>query len=345
MRRLLLLPSFFVLGACAESRLKPGGYKSGLAVVSEGRFPGEGKLARAAALAQAERRAVEGLLPLYAPSEVLSSSAHLSERILNRASDFVKRRKAVKARSEGGATTLTARVLVDASRLSKELDALGLIRPDGVAGKPVVSVSLEEPGTLVSEALSRVLAARGYAIAPRGARAELVLSGRAESAPAADPRLTGLHARRARVFLRVAHASGEVLGPVEQEATAVDLAAQPAQAKALASAGELAADAAARLLSAQYKERRELLLVVHGFARLERAFSLVSALRALKPVAAAAFDSMYGGQLRLRVWAERLSADELAALLLREKGLGLSVRVVEPDYATVEMDFGRSGAD
>lgn len=351
MKRLLALTAAVLsLGACAETRLKPGGYKSGLSVVSEGRSPGEGKLARAAALAQAERRAVEGLLPLYAPAQALSGAKDLQEKVLDRASAFVKRRKAGKARAQGGSTALSARVLVDSTKLFKELDALGLVRPEGVAGRPGLVLSLSESGPgggrgTAAQAMRRVLAQRGYAVGEREERrVELSVVGGVENAASLDPRLTGLFSFKARLSAKVLRgASGEPLGAVEQEASAVDLAAESAAAKALSSVGELAGEAAARLLSSHYRERRELFLIVHGPSRLEQAFSLVDAVRALKPVAAAAFDSLYAGELRLRVYAERLSADELAALLLRERSLGLQVRAVESDYRSVEMELGRPG--
>lgn len=334
---LVLLP---LLGACAEQQLAVGGYKKGIVVEAEGYGA-----TRAQADAAVQRAAVAGLFDLFLTSAVLQSDdgQALEKRILARAGEFVPRSKTVSALDSAGQVRVKARAMVSYERLGHELDALGLIRPEGVAGAPRLLVSLEGPAA-AEEGLRRVLLERGYVVVDEpGAkiRAGAAVSGRSRAFAADDPRLPAFHPRRAEIRLKAQGVpDGEALADFVQEATALDADPAAAEAKALSDAGELAGERLRQALSSRYRERVEMSVLFAGFGDLAKARKLLADLRADPRIAGAAFDSIGGGDLKLRVFVERRSADELAADLSRLKGYSFSVRFVEADYHYVELEGG-----
>jgi len=212
-----------------------------------------------------------------------------------------------------------------------------------------------------SDMLRRRLVARGYevrdlsdrldprrqktasaaeaAAAAKAAGASVALAGTAESQPAPDERLQSYHPMRACVTATATWvASGEVLATVTAQASAVDLVPVTAGAKALDNAGELAADQLAAALSRRFRERTEMALTVAGLDAWERLRRFVGELRGLPGVAGAAVVGLAPGEARLRVFAEKLSPEELVALLMRLPGYSFEVRSLDADDHVIELE-------
>ncbi|MBI3553987.1 MAG: hypothetical protein HY077_15940 [Elusimicrobia bacterium] len=354
-RPLALLLALGALSACAEARLKPGAYKSGLVVE-----------AQAPSVDAGRRKAVESLFELYLSSPARSGeAARLEERILSRAAVFVPRLKVV---SPPAAAPVSLHALVSTEKLSRELDGLGLVRPAGVAGKPRVLLSLAESGLgagtdvgTASDSLRRVLMERGYDVVDfsdhanpevrktageseafaeaRKLRAGVVVTGSARSASMGDPRLAEYKPFSARVALKAASVpGGEIIAEFSSEATAVDSAAAGAASRALADAGGIAAVKLREALAGHFRERTEMSVLFLGLGDLERAKTLLADLRARPEIVAAALDSMIGEDVKVRVFVENGSADELAAALLRMPSYAFNVRSVEADYHYLELE-------
>jgi hypothetical protein len=361
--------------ACAEEELQVGTYAKGQVVevgalepvtVSE-------HASQADALSSAQRQAVEELFDLFLSSTARAGGRDALERnVLSHAADFIPRYKTVSSQISGGVLSQRLHLLVSYEKLGKDLDELGLIRPEGVAGMPRVLLSVKESGPgagvgagTASQAMRRALIERGYAAVDFSdhassdsqksgsesvARAEarrlltqVLVTGSAQAAAAPDARLKGYSSYRARVAVKAVTVPGsEIIVEFIQEAEAVDVSSAGAAAKSLADAGVVAAGRLREALSLRYRERTEMSVLFLGLGGLDRARRLIFALRAQPGVIAAALDSVSGRDVKVRVFVESNSADELAANLMKLKGYSLNVRMVEPDYHYLEMEASSS---
>ncbi|MBI5244997.1 MAG: hypothetical protein HY922_15135 [Elusimicrobia bacterium] len=354
---------------CACSGLRPGLGEKG-PVLEVALEPAAGE-ERAAAVAAAQRRALDQALGLFISSSARSSSGTvLEEKILGSPRAYIRRYKLLPA-SGRSAPRLLAQVALD--WLLKDLDALGLVQPEGVYGTPRLLVSLKETGPgagrevgRASDALRRGLSLKGYdvqdlsdriagdrqktgsleeaAAAAKAAAAQVFVSGVASVQPAADERYAGLKAMRARVAARAAWtASRGPLAEAQTEATAVDLAGESAAAQALENAGLLAADKLAAAFAGSFRERSVIGVSAEGFSELPRVVAFLDALRALPGVAGAATAALRPEAALLRVFVEGLSAEDLAVRLLGMRGFSLEVRAVEADQGLVDVEVMRGG--
>lgn len=357
----LAMAAVVFLAGCAERRLKPGTYSSGHVVEAEGRAG-----LRAEALDQARRSAVAELLDLYVADETRTQSQGLiEEKVLARAPAYIKRHKPVEVQERSDGIRLRLRALILYQKLGQDLEQLGLVKPEGVRGRPRVLVALEEtgPGAGVevgraSEALRRRLLEQGYQAVDLSDRmnpeyrkaadpfeearkrgAQILVTGRVSAQPMLDARLDRYHPFRARLELEaLAVPEKDAVASIVQEASAVDLLPETAASKALANSGEAAAERLMRALALRYRERHEIGLAVLGAGDMEKTRSLIRSLRSLPEVAGASLDSLAGRDARIRVFVERLSADELAARILRLRGQSFQVRAVEPDNRYLELE-------
>lgn len=376
-RRALALAPLALWAGCA-SPLKVGTRKGGEVVEASGSAPAsEGdKAAAAASLEEARRQAVRGLLDLYMdPAARAAAAAALDEKIVAKAAAYVARIEVQEARVLSGTHTTRVLAQVDFLKLGKDLESLGLIKPDRIKGRPRLLLSLKESGTgagkdvgRASDALRRALYERGYVAADysdliekahrksgtlleareaaKAMKAELLVMGTAQAEPVTDERLEGYQPYRARVVLEAqAPGTGESLSSWTVEATALDVAASGSAAKALANAGELAAEKLRAWMASRYSERSEVYVTVSGVKDLSQARGLIAAMRGLPKAAAAALDAYRAPDLRVRVFVENVPADELTASLIRMKPWSFEVRSVEPDYNSIELELtGRRGA-
>ena len=314
---------------CAHNRLAPGPYKDGYAVE-----------VRAASAPEARCAAVAQFFDLYLSSEAAAGSgALLDEKILKKPEAFVVRERAE------GAGPVTLRALVDYAKLGRALLALGLVKPEGVKGRPTVRLSLTESGPgsgRAADTLRRRLAERGYLPVEAG-EAEITLRGTAQSEAAPDPRLAGYGSSKAVVRAEaVQRATARTVAAVTQEAAAVDVNEAAAGAKALENAGELAADKIAAALGSLYQERLEFTVTVYSLGNLDRCRQFLAALRGMPRFAGAYLDAVSGSDARFKLYAEKMGADELTVELLKLRAFRLEVRQVDPDFNAVEFSSGEA---
>lgn len=350
----------------AGCAMKPGPKKGGIVVEAEGAGATQAK-AESAAM----RKAVDGLIEFYvAPEARARELAAIEERVLAKAGRFVKRKKIV-ARGKGAEqVALRLRAFVALPKLAKELDALGAVRPEGVAGSPKIVLSLRERGPgarkelgSASDALRRVLMERGYmamdlsdplnkeylkdgdpnealAIAKK-MRADVLVTGTVSAEPVYDERLSGYRSFVAKAEIEASVVSTlREIGTFTKEANAVDVETGPAAAKALSNVGELLGDPLREALAEVFRARTEIALVVLGIGGPEKARAFLRALRAQPKVVGAALSAFAGGDAKLRVFVEKMAADELTAHLLKLRGYELHVRAVEPDFNYIELQSG-----
>lgn len=360
MKRALLAVLVLSSAACSASRLKPSLRKTSIVVESRA----ECRAAVDCAM-EGRRQAVVDALPLFLSTAAAASPA-VREKVLDRAQEFVGRWTLVGEEDTGVFRRAVVRAEVVGDKLVSALDALGLVKPEGVLGRPRILVSLKETGMgagkdvgRASDSLRRAMSARGYSVfdhsdrlnrdhqkkgtveeareAGRKLGAEAVLHGDARAEPVRDERLSGF-SKADGVIGGTLFVGAEQL-PVKARAPAVDLSPEAAAAKALEDAGALAGEALADHLSVRYRERVELGLVVYGIARPAAAARFIEAVRGLPGVVAVVYAGRWSDELRIRVFAERLGAEELAALLIeRLRSFDVSVRFVDQPGRVVEAE-------
>lgn len=350
---------------CFGGGLRPGPRKRTIVVEAAGSCPFGRDLRPCKD--KARRDAVAGLLGLYVAQEA-AASPEVERGVLQKAGSYVKRGRVIETARKEGDSILRMRIEVFHETLGRDLDALGLVKPSGVEGPPKILVSLREAGSVAgdvgraSDALRRFLSARGYsamdlsdplnargrqstgsrleALAAAGdLRADVVVTGKA-SALAAEESPQGYYVFRGRLAAEALLAgSGAVLSSLEAEAAAMDAAPGGAAAKALESAAELGGEKLAAELAERFRRRTEISVVVTGLERLEDTMRLISAVRQVPGVAGAAAGKVGAGLTVLRVFVEKIGADELAARLIQDvRGFALQLRGVEPDSRLVELE-------
>ena len=110
--------------------------------------------------------------------------------------------------------------------------------------------------------------------------------------------------------------------------------------RALENAGELAAERLKTALEGRFRHINEISVTIAGLGGIPEARRLLETLRSGSLVTGAAFEAAVGKDVRLRVFVEKLSADDLAAGLLRFKEYRFAVRAVEPFYQSIELEAG-----
>lgn len=348
---------------CACSGLRPGLGEKGpvLEIALEPAAGGK----RPAAVAAAGRRAVDETLGLLVSAQTRGASAAvLEEKVLAASRAYVRKSKLLRASGRSPERLLA---LVAWDKLRRDVDALGLVRPDGVYGIPRLLVSIKEAGPgagrevgRASDALRRGLGLRGYDVldlsdrlgadrqktgslaeasaAAKAAGAQIVVWGEASARFSAGGG-AGLSAMSARLKARASWtASGRTFAEADVEAGAADLSGAGAAGQALENAGLSAADRLAEAFTGQIRERSVIGLSAAGLGGLARVQVFLDAVRALPKVAAAAAASFKPEGVLFQVFVEGLSPEDLAVALMRLPGHPLEVRAVEAENRFVEVE-------
>lgn len=335
------------LAACAGGRLRLGPTDGGETVEAEGWAPleagrpgPEGLLdAKRRSLAEAQKKAIEKTVGVYISAKTrVSQAVLLNQNILAKVEGYIKTFEVKKEWQEDGFLKTRIWALVQYEKVGEDLRALGLLRPDPPPGNPTVVVQVSAKGTgsedLGSRASSGVrqgLLKRGFTVAEREAKPDIVIRGEAEVHPIQDVRLGGFHSFRARISLEaVKPASGEVIGSRKQEVSQMDPVARIAEAKALEQAGLMAGDALGGELSDSLQQRVRVGLKVSGLRDLQEVQALAEDLRTQPDIAFVTLTEFRPEGAEFSVTAEKMAGDELAALMLAMKKYKLQARSVTP---------------
>jgi hypothetical protein len=293
--------------------------------------------AQGATLEQARRAAVSQLFDLFLSTEAQASSAGvLDSEVLSKAGSYILEER---SRERRGVVSLSAEVAW--ARLGRTLDELGLVRARAFADRPTLSLRLSGDGSQAAAeaALRRRLSQLGYRFVDSGAA--VALTGEATAA-VPQGALDGFSGARVTLKVVAKTPDGQEAASVEQPGGAVEAKASDAVAKAMDSAGSLAADGLQALLAPRFKEAAPYTVTVLGLGDMQRARQWLAALRALPEVACASLDAVSDDDVRVRLYARGLGLDELTARLLRLDDFKLRVRGVEPDFSEIELAGGDS---
>lgn len=356
MRALGVLLLSFGLGACTWGRLRAGSTPDGVVVPVSSTDP------RAA-----RRQALESVLPMFLPPyDLKARSAVLDEKVFARPDRFVGREKL------GGLQGSLVEVRLDA--LAAVLEDAGLMRPAGFAAgadRVLLAISESDGGYGIgpaADSMRRALLARSIAAAdardplnPVKFKAKTADEAVAEaSAGGVDWLVLGRTAAgvepdaQAGAWRAAARLDGELYAlkgstlpvAVPAQASAVDVSSAAALGRALEAAGaEVAAGVAARLEKGRsgLLEYQVFFLPPREAARIRR---LVETLRGVEGVVAASLRVWRGPEdaAVVRVYASGMSAEELAARLLRNDH-SLTLAGVEPDERRITLETPMAWGD
>ncbi len=291
---------------------------------------------RRRSLADAEKKAVEQVAGVYVAARTrVEQDAVIEQRVLSRVEGYIDSYQVLGRRRQDGFLKTRIRAVVSLGKLDDELRGSGL-RPAGPPGAPRVAVLLS-PGSLAAPALRAAFAGQGFVVVEDTAAADLLVEGRAEVHDVANDYVPELRSARARVEVEaIDQDSGRVLGRAGRDASAADVSAELAEAKALAAAGELAGKGLASALSAELKTRDQILVRISGLSGFERVRAVADALRLEPDIQDVVLERYADGRADFRVATRRLTAERLGALLASEKGLRLSPQDVKPFALTLQ---------
>lgn len=284
----------------------------------------------------ARRAAVTSLFDLFLSTTTQAEKADvLEKKILVRAKDFLGREHEL-SRERGPATVKRKlEAWVSVTSLARALESAKLVRPEGVRGRPVIVIALrqKEAARKIADALNE----HGYLaeMSDSPSKGDITLSGGVTVSAVDDPRLTGMFGARARLD-GVLRGLGDPQ-PVEADAQAFDVTREGASERALENAGVIAAESARRRLAQRYVERAELAIIVENMGSAGQTLGFVRRLRSEPGMAGASLEAIMGKDVKVRVFAERMSADDLAAKLMHFSPYALLIKAVDTDLGLVEV--------
>ena len=332
MSRASLLAAALLLTACGRGavRLAPG--EAGEVVESEGWAPiddADVLGTKRRSLADAQKKAVETVVGVFISAKTrVDQTVSIDERVLADLNGNIRRYEILGERREDGFLKTRIRAVVLYKRIGDELRQLGLTKPPPPPGNPRVAVKLDAAlGHGAAQAIGRAFAAAGFSVVDGDPRdSDILIRGEATSRSLPGEGLGGLHSSRARLTVEaVKTKSGEVLASRAQEASALDAAEDAAAAKAQDSAGGLVGEALVKELSPLLKTQIGIAVTVDGLKDLAAVRRVADDIRLNPGVDAATLSDFHDGSASIAVTAEDLSGPDLAAMILRNKSLGLTV--------------------
>ena len=332
MSRAFLVAAAVLLSACGRGavRLAPG--EKGEVVESEGWAPlddADVLGTKRRSLADAEKKAVETTVGVFISAKTrVDQTVSIDERILADLNGYIRRYEILGERREDGFLKTRIRAVILYKKVGDELKHLGLSKPPPPTGNPRVAVRLDpERGPAAAQALRKAFAAAGFTVVDRGdpQESDLLIRGAAESRALPGDGLGGLHSSRATLTLEaVKTKTGEVLASKTQEASALDASDDAASAKAQGVAASLAGESLAKELAPLLKTQIGIAVTVDGVRTLAEVRKLADDIRLNPGVDAAALSDFRDGSAEILVTAEDISGGDLAAMILRNKALGLT---------------------
>lgn len=353
-----LLAAACSLAACA-GHLKVGPGWEGEEVVAEGMAPFDGKdlpAAKAAALAAAQRRAVEQVVGVFVSGQTqVQQAMAIQQKVLSRTQGFVKRYTILKEGREGDywKTNIRAVVLVqDVGALLDELKiverpknvmrALILVKEsvqdgqvqDNAAGQGISRALTKKPTvTVIDRPADSEEAKDEQGAVELGSRlgAGVVILGsvNAYKMEGVSQLGAGFVPYRARAGLKaIATGNGQLIAEASREASGIDPVENISARKALASAGELAGQELSQALDRALKSGVAITVKIMSLPGLEQLKKLQEMMRNVPGVDEVALNRYSRGDAELSVYAGSLSGEELAASILRAKPFPIDTQSV-----------------
>ena len=326
-----------VLVGCASGRLKLGQTDGGEVVEAEGWSPVDSSDpvgTKNRALIEAQKKAVEKVVGVYISAKTrVSEAVAVNQNILANVSGYVGKYEIRSEREEEGFHKTVIRALVRYEKVGKDLDKLGLIRPDAPPGNPKIHVALDADDA--AGAVRRSLLAKGFSVveAPDKDSADIVLRGSAQvyRLDIRDMNLGGFHSYRSRVSLEAYNPKTEAVIVVKSmEASGLDPSPGIAKKKALDAAGGLTAEKLAEELYALLSKRVDVRLQVKGLPDLNSVQGLVVALRTQPDIAMVTLASFGEKGADITVKTEGFAGEELAEILKGMKRYPMAITSVAP---------------
>ncbi len=330
MSRKAFLAAALALAGCGRGtmRLAPG--EKGEVVESEGWAPiddADVLGTKRRSIADAEKKAVETVVGVYVSAKTrVDQTVSIDERILADLNGYIRRYQILGERREDGFLKTRIKAVVLYQKVGDELKQLGLSKPPPPTGNPRVAVQAAL-GDAAAQALRKAFVDAGFAVVSGDPRdSDLLVRGGSTSRALDNAGLGGLHSSRARLSLEVVKTkSGEVMASRTQEASGLDVSDDAAAGKASGAAGALAGEALVKELSPLLKTQIGVAVRVTGLKDLAEVRKLADDIRLNPGVDAASLSDFRDGAAEILVTTEDVSGGDLAAVIMGNKKLGLTV--------------------
>ena len=258
----------------------------------------------------------------------VDQSVSVQERILANVEGYVRRYDILGERREGGFLKTRIKALVLYKKVGDDLKQLGLTKPPPPPGNPRIDVQVSGAA---AQGVRAALLAKGFQVMAGGTNGDISVRGETQTHPVEDPRLGGMRSARARVALEAVNpATGKVLGGAAAEAAGLDSTDAAASDKALAAAGGQAGADLAQSLASLLKAQTVVALRVDGLKGLDQVQRIIDDIRLNSGVSGAALSSFSDGRADIEVTTEKITGQDLAAMILQSRQLGLKARSVAP---------------
>lgn len=324
---------------------------------------------KAAALAAAQRSAVELVVGVYVNAKTRVEKAALVEQsILTKTAGYVKRYEILSEGRSGEWYKMRIRALVSTKDLHEDLDSAGLLRAQAL-GYPRVTVLLQEfvlekqiREGYAARALTQALLDQGFKVIelPRSINREedpleiarnlsrnstdILVAGFARAQPMDfDKKMGGMASYRASVTFRVISAgSGEVIQTVSQTASGLEGTPEIAAQKALEKAAEMTSKDLARLPE-EMSKRAQVDVTITGltsFEALSQYQKALSGMQGVKDHYLRSYNQSTGVAV-LDVLADNISPQDLADRSVKAGGSAWSVFQVAG--RTIQLSASQAG--
>ena len=307
-------------------------------------------LPRERALADARREAVAQVVRLYLPPKELAARADaVAKGVLAAPERYIAREEADEGRREAGFFKLRLKAAVLFRKVAEDLRSADLLAPEA-SQTAKLGLAIEDAGA--RGAVEQALKDRGFRMAAvstatfvsedrpgdaerasdwgRTAGLDAVIAGRSGAVPL--DKVGDLFSCRARVELTLTDAKERrYLAGSFQENSALAPEAEVAKAKAVAAAAESAAEAMAVLLPRYVGAPKTLNLKADLLGTPEDVRRFEEEMRAMPRVKEIVLKEYIRGSAWLLVYADRMSAEDLAAAVLRTPSFAFDLRSVSGD--------------
>lgn len=315
-------------------------------------MPANPEGSRRAALAAAQRNAVEQALGVFVTAQTRVRKAELIDsKIVAASAGFIKSYMIESERRDGDVYRVSIKAVVLLDRMDRELGALNLedASPLALVMVAVAEDDAVQSGHDAARAAEQVLSKRGFKIlssdVPQPALAQAVSSARAAGAgylayvqakaykiDGGSALGEGFYPYRARVSVKiVAVSDSSVVSESSREAGGLDVSEAVAARKALASAAELAAgDASPSLELAAKSAIKSADIYVTGLSGLAQLTDFRKAVSALPAVQECRLKSYESGDAVFALRLDSADAEEFAAAIMHSVQFQLALISVNP---------------
>lgn len=371
-----ILSLMLFAGGCAGNRkmVKTFSGEPGEIVEAQGVAPivkGDVLNARKAALADAQKSAVELVVGVYVTGQTrVSKAVTIESSILARTEGYITRYEILKEGKDGEFYTITIKALVKLDEINKDLESLGLLVTPEEAGNPRVSVIIEEviDGNASESgdaemAVFQALLDSGYpavestnlseqdvdSVLSGGAafyrsigtklKVEILIIGKVSAGLVTRTGLGGFISYRASAnFKAIRCSDGKIMVTASAVQSGVDINTDIAAATALKAAAKTGAEKIAAELASTIKQRSTVALEITGLSSLQDLRALQSFLDKMAEIKSTQLRNYTAGKAEIDLYLQSGSTQDIADHLSKTHRWNVDIQAITAYDLNISVD-------